>query len=128
MTYIPVSLRKRDAFDQAVYEAGTKERRRRIRVAVWAYSYENLAASIVSDAKFDKTCLQINLAVDTADAEMDTWFRKNFHPDTGQWIHSYPHPQQGILHVRAVKLCKALKIRCEPDRDLARLKKLGDKF
>jgi hypothetical protein len=83
-----------------------KERQRRICVAIWAYAYEYLSASIVSDQIFDKTCREIDLKVSTGNREMDTWFRKNFQPDTGQWVGA--HPRRDILHRRATVLCEQL--------------------
>jgi tRNA/tmRNA/rRNA uracil-C5-methylase (TrmA/RlmC/RlmD family) len=67
-----------------------KETRRRIRLAVWAYAYEIKSSPVVSDAVFDVECYQVNLAIDTGMPHLDGWFRKNFKPHTGQWIHNHP--------------------------------------
>lgn len=83
-----------------------KERQRRICVAIWAYAYEYLSASIVSDAIFDKTCREVDLKVSTGNKEMDAWFRKNFHPCTGSWVGSHPH--RDILRQRAITICDQL--------------------
>lgn len=66
------------------------ERRNRIRVALWAYTYEFESVSLVSDAEFDKACLEIDLSVATDRPELDEWFKDNFSPYTGQWIHNHP--------------------------------------
>lgn len=83
-----------------------KERQRRICVAVWAYAYEYLSASIVSDAIFDETCRAINLKISTGNSKIDSWFKKNFQPHTGQWVGSHPHKE--ILRQRAIALCNQL--------------------
>lgn len=83
-----------------------KERQRRICVAIWAYAYEFLSASIVDDALFDKTCQEINLKTSTGNREMDSWFRNNFQPHTGQWVRNHPH--QEILRERAITHCNHL--------------------
>lgn len=67
-----------------------KEVRRRIKLSVAAYSYEMLDESIMSDAEFDKMCIQVNLKVDTGNKKMDSYFKKNFDPSTGQWIRKHP--------------------------------------
>lgn len=68
-----------------------EEKRRRIQVALWAYAYEIMADPIVSDDIFDAACYLINLDTLTNSPEMDVWFKENFEPFTGQWIHSYPN-------------------------------------
>lgn len=75
-----------------------KERRLRIRLAVAAYAYEVCNESIMSDHEFDKLCTEVDLSVDTGNTKMDSWFRKEFNPSTGQWIHK--HPQlPGIVYL-----------------------------
>ncbi len=66
------------------------ETRRRICVAAWAFAYEFLNRSDVSDAVFDAECYKVDLSVDTGNPRMDQWFRENFSPHTGQWIHNHP--------------------------------------
>lgn len=85
-----------------------KERQRRICVAIWAYAYEFLSASIVSDAKFDKTCQEIDVKIATGHKVMDKWFKKEFSPHTGQWVRNHPYLE--VLRVRAIALCCALDI------------------
>lgn len=67
-----------------------KERRRRIKLAVAAYAYEFKDAEIISDAEFDKMCLEVNVKVDTGNKIMDGFFKKHFDSSTGQWIHKHP--------------------------------------
>lgn len=68
-----------------------KERRRRIQVALWAYAYEIKNYSMVDDETFDKTCLEIDLSISTGNRRMDSWFKNNFEPHTGVWVHKYPN-------------------------------------
>jgi hypothetical protein len=67
-----------------------QEIRNRIKLAVYAYSYEFLNESVVCDGDFDALALKIDLSVNTRRPDLDLWFRKQFQPDTGQWIHSHP--------------------------------------
>jgi len=60
-------------------------------VCVYAYAYEFDHKPLVDDATFDHLCSQIDLSIDTTNPEMDIWFRENFNPSTGQWIHNHPH-------------------------------------
>jgi hypothetical protein len=59
-------------------------------VSVWAYAYEMLDDPLVSDAEFDLECIQVDLGIDTGNATMDKFFKDNFDPFTGQWVHKHP--------------------------------------
>lgn len=74
------------------------EIKRRIRVTVAAYAYEFEGDPIMSDAEFDKLALEIDLSVDTGNETMDKWFRENFEPCTGSWVHKHPD-KQGLRRV-----------------------------
>ena len=67
-----------------------KERRLRIKLAVAAYAYEMKDHSIITDAEFDKMCTQVDVKVNTGNRKMDNFFKKEFDPSTGQWIHKHP--------------------------------------
>lgn len=69
----------------------TEERKRRIRVSLWAYAYEVANISLVDDATYDRESRLIRPEVETGNAEMDAFFRTVFEPDTGLWIHEHPH-------------------------------------
>lgn len=73
------------------------ETRRRIRLSLAAYAYEALMISIMSDNEFDKLAQSIDLTIDTRRPDLDKWFRKNFQPHTGMWIHG--HPDRKRLHI-----------------------------
>lgn len=64
------------------------ERRRRIRLSVWAYAYEIAGCGIVADAKFDREAYASDPTIITG--RLDDWWFINFSPNTGQWIHSHP--------------------------------------
>lgn len=64
------------------------ERRRRILVLTWAYAYEFLNTSLVSDHVFDEVCKRVDLSIKTG--KYDEWFVENFDPSTGIWIHTFP--------------------------------------
>ena len=66
------------------------ERRRRIMLSVWAYAYECLGESLVSDAVFDAEARKVDLSIDTGNVKMDKWFRNNFADYTGSWIGKHP--------------------------------------
>ena len=67
-----------------------RETRLRIRLAIAAYAYEVESDSIMSDHEFDDLCKKVDLSVKTSNRKMDNWFKKNFDPSTGQWIHKHP--------------------------------------
>jgi hypothetical protein len=64
--------------------------RLRIRLAVAAYSYEYYDDSIMSDAEYDRLSLLVDTSVSTGNRKMDTFFKKRFNPDTGQWVRFHP--------------------------------------
>ncbi len=76
------------------------EIRRRIRVAVWAYAYEIDAANmdkpddertpVASDADYDRECLLVRPEMDTGNVVLDKFFREEFDPSTGLWVHKHP--------------------------------------
>lgn len=67
-----------------------REVRRRITVALWAYAYEVKNDPIATDHQFDMECRRINLSIDTPRPDLDKWFKENFNPSTGMWIHEHP--------------------------------------
>lgn len=64
--------------------------RLRIQLSVYAYAYELKNESLISDADFDKKCLEVNTNIKTGNKKMDRFFEKEFDPSTGQWIHKHP--------------------------------------
>lgn len=66
------------------------ERHNRILVSLWAYAYEFECCSLVSDAVFDKKANEIKPEVSTGHTELDAFFRAEFSPITGMWVHNHP--------------------------------------
>jgi biotin synthase-related radical SAM superfamily protein len=66
------------------------ERRNRIKLSVAAYAYEFDNTSIMSDAEFDEFARLIDPQMSTNNQVLDQFFRTEFQPDTGQWIHKHP--------------------------------------
>lgn len=67
-----------------------EEIKRRITVAVAAYAYELYDVSLMTDADFDAECRLVDLNISTGNVKMDRWFRANFQPYTGSWVHRHP--------------------------------------
>lgn len=82
------------------------ERRRRIRVSLWAYAYEKLDLTLVPDHVYDLEASLIDVNEDTGHPLMDAFFKDHFSPITGMWINQ--HPQLDQLHHfgRRLKLWK----------------------
>lgn len=83
------------------------ETRKRIHLCVYAYAYELLGETLVSDHEFDKLAYSINLKIKTRRPDIDNWFNENFEPHTGQWIWSHPEKQK--LDVIAKRMIKDKK-------------------
>lgn len=66
------------------------ERRRRIIVAAWAWAYEVENRPIVDDATYDREAALIRPEIDTGNAVLDAFFRTEFAPHTGAWVHQHP--------------------------------------
>ncbi len=66
------------------------ETKRRIYISICAYAYEILNNPIVSDADYDRIATEVDLSIDTSRPDLDDWFRKNYQPHTGMWIHNHP--------------------------------------
>jgi len=62
----------------------------RIKLCVAAYAYEVENSEIMTDSEFDKKCLEVDTSIDTGYEVMDRFFREQFDPSTGQWIHRHP--------------------------------------
>jgi len=62
----------------------------RIKLSIAAYAYEFENSEIMSDADFDKKCLQVDPSIKTTNKRLDTFFKKEFDASTGQWIHKHP--------------------------------------
>ena len=68
----------------------SEEIKRRIKVSVAAYAYEMNHDSIMTDEQFDSECKKVDVTITTGNDMMDKWFRQEFDPCTGQWIHKHP--------------------------------------
>jgi len=76
------------------------ETRRRILLSVWAYAYEQMDHSIVTDAIYDVESYQVNLNIRTDRPDMDMFFVLNFQPHTGMWIGAHPELDKIIVIYR----------------------------
>lgn len=61
---------------------------------MWAYAYEIVGEPIVPDDVFDSVARASDPRIETG--HLDQWWRENFQPYTGAWIHGHPE-----LHVLA---------------------------
>lgn len=71
-----------------------RQRWLRIRLALAAYSYEYESDSIMSDADYDRLCLEVDTSVTTGNRKLDKFFRDHFSPATGQWVHKHPEKEK----------------------------------
>ncbi len=83
-------IRQRTRPDPYMVKGVNTQIRARIRLAVAAYTYEFLNQSVMSDAEFDALSRTVDLSYNTGHEVLDRFFREEFHPDTGQWIHKHP--------------------------------------
>ena len=81
-----------------VHSVKSDQIRLRIRLSVAAYAYEICNDSIMSDSEFDRQCLLIDPSIETGNAKLDKFFKEEFDPSTGQWIHKHPE-LNGIVRI-----------------------------
>ena len=62
----------------------------RCKITLAAYAYEFDNRSVISDQIFDDLCKEVDLSVETRRPDLDKWYKENFQPDTGMWIHKHP--------------------------------------
>lgn len=67
-----------------------KEQKRRTDLACWAYAYEFLNISMVSDAVYDAVSKEVDLTISTGNEVFDSFFKEHFDPSTGMWIRQHP--------------------------------------
>ncbi len=82
------------------------ETHRRIKLSIWAYAYEIYHTSMVDDYRFDAEACKVDLSINTNRPDLDEWFRENFDPCTGYWIHN--HPEKNKIHNLFMKYNKDL--------------------
>jgi len=74
------------------------ERRRRIRLSVFAYAYEFANDSLISDEVYDRISRLIDKTRKTGNKKLDKFFATQFESDTGMWIRKHPC-LDGIKHL-----------------------------
>lgn len=67
-----------------------KQTRLRIQLSVYAYSYEMIDVSLISDFKFDQMCKEVKPEIETGNKKLDKFFKTQFDPSTGMWIRNHP--------------------------------------
>ena len=68
----------------------SEEIKRRIKLCIAAYAYEIKNDSIMPDTTFDEECKKVDVTITTGNDKMDKWFKEEFDPCTGKWIHNHP--------------------------------------
>lgn len=81
-----------------VHSVKSDQIRLRIRLSVAAYAYEICNDSIMSDSEFDQQSLLIDPSIETGNPKLDKFFKEEFDPSTGQWIHKHPE-LNGIVRI-----------------------------
>ena len=72
--------------------------RLRIKLSVFAYAYEMVDNSLISDSEFDAMSLKVDPSIETGNKKLDRFFKKEFDPSTGMWIRNHPE-LHGIIAI-----------------------------
>lgn len=77
-----------------------KQTRLRIKISLAAYAYEVLNESIMPDGDYDRLARRIDPSKLTGNKILDDFFRREYSPHTGVWIHGHPDKAglQNILY------------------------------
>jgi len=95
---VRLKTRKSRIKPQILTKGVCEETRLRIRILMAAYCYEFGLKEFMHDHEFDEACAKVDIWRSTYRRDLDDWFRDNFQPHTGQWIHSFPE-----LHIIRAK-------------------------
>ena len=76
-------------------------------MATWAFAYEFMDVSLVSDASFDREAALIDPSMSTGHPKLDRFFREHFAAYTGQWVRK--HPELKKLSALTQRLIKSQK-------------------
>lgn len=68
--------------------------RLRIKLSVYAYAYEMQSESLIPDSQFDQMCKEVKPEIETGNKKLDDFFKTEFDPSTGYWIHKHPELQK----------------------------------
>jgi hypothetical protein len=93
-------------------EGVDKVKQKRIQVAIWAYAYDALSTSLVSDSVYDETARQVNKEkhIKTGHKVLDDFFnREEFNCISGAWV--YDHPEFDKVVARATAYVEYLNRR-----------------
>lgn len=71
-------------------ETKANQRRLRIRLSVYAFSYEVKDISLIDDHEYDRLSYLVDTSIDTDNPLLDEFFRKEFSPYTGSWVRKHP--------------------------------------
>ena len=66
------------------------QRRIRIKLSIAAYGYEFDSKSIMSDSEYDMLSRDVDCSILTGRDDLDLFFKEEFVPDSGMWIHKHP--------------------------------------
>ena len=58
--------------------------------AAFAYEFQPNEEPLCSDGEFDEACKMVDVSIPTSRPDLDDFFRKEFDPSTGVWIHNHP--------------------------------------
>lgn len=59
-------------------------------IALAAYQYEIYGKSIFTDQEYDEIARLVDVKIDTDRPELDEFFRRNYTPISGMWVHNHP--------------------------------------
>ena len=70
------------------------QKKLRMLLSVWAFAYEIYDHSFVTDSEYDKQALLVDLSIATDREDLDSWFKDNYSPYTGQWVLGHPERER----------------------------------
>lgn len=71
-------------------DEGYKQKNIRIRLAIYAMSYECYNHSLVADNVFDMLAKEVDTSVSTDRPDLDAWYKEHYTEHSGMWIWGLP--------------------------------------
>lgn len=76
--------------DEQYTEEACIERRKRIKISLYAYGYEFENDLLIDDHTYDKLATEIDLTIKTGNKKLDHFFEAEYTPYSGMWIRNHP--------------------------------------
>lgn len=65
-------------------------KRRRIRIALFAFAYELIGEALIKDEEYDRLAREVDYTSPTDNPTLDKFYLNEYTPDSGMWVRKHP--------------------------------------